>query len=79
MQILLTAINAKYIHSNPAVYSLATYANSYLTAEEKERCEALKATPYGLCLKHRGLPLAGYHEYRNQDDFCSYGERRTDV
>ncbi len=26
-QILLVAINAKYIHSNPAVYSLAAYAN----------------------------------------------------
>lgn len=26
MKILLTAVNAKYIHSNPAVYSLAAYA-----------------------------------------------------
>ncbi len=26
-QILLVAVNAKYIHSNPAVYSLAAYAN----------------------------------------------------
>ena len=26
MNILLTAINAKYIHSNPAVYSLRAYA-----------------------------------------------------
>ena len=26
-QILLVALNAKYIHSNPAVYSLAAYAN----------------------------------------------------
>ena len=47
-------------------------------AEDLERCKALKQEPYGLCLKHRCLPLAGYHEYRNQDDFCSYGERRTD-
>jgi hypothetical protein len=45
-------------------------------AEEKERCEALRSTPYGLCLKHRCLPLAGYHEYRNADDFCSYGEMK---
>ena len=29
MNILLTAINAKYIHSNPAVYSLRTYACRY--------------------------------------------------
>ncbi len=26
-QILLVALNAKYIHSNPAVYSLAAYTN----------------------------------------------------
>ena len=37
MKILLIAINAKYIHSNPAVYSLAAYANHNLTREEKER------------------------------------------
>ena len=29
MNILLTAINAKYIHSNPAVYSLRAYACRY--------------------------------------------------
>lgn len=29
MKILLTAINAKYIHSNPAVYSLRAYAGQY--------------------------------------------------
>ena len=39
MKILLTAINAKYIHSNPAVYSLAAYAKDKLTAEEKEKCQ----------------------------------------
>lgn len=39
MKILLTAINAKYIHSNPAVYSLAAYANHNLTKEEKEKCQ----------------------------------------
>ena len=38
MKILLTAINAKYIHSNPAVYSLAAYANHNLTKEQKEKC-----------------------------------------
>lgn len=30
MQFLLTAVNAKYIHSNPAVYSLKAYAGSQL-------------------------------------------------
>ena len=39
MKILLTAINAKYIHSNPAVYSLAAYAKDKLTEEEKEKCQ----------------------------------------
>jgi len=29
MKILLTAINSKYIHSNPAVYSLRAYADEY--------------------------------------------------
>lgn len=29
MKILLVAVNAKYIHSNPAVYSLRTYAGKY--------------------------------------------------
>ena len=29
MKILLAAINAKYIHSNPAVYSLRAYACKY--------------------------------------------------
>lgn len=30
-KILLTAVNAKYIHSNPAVYSLRAYAKEYLS------------------------------------------------
>ena len=29
MKLLLVAINAKYIHSNPAVYSLRAYAGEY--------------------------------------------------
>lgn len=29
MKILLAACNAKYIHSNPAVYNLRAYASSY--------------------------------------------------
>lgn len=39
MKILLTAINAKYIHSNPAVYSLAAYAKHHLTKEEQKKCQ----------------------------------------
>jgi radical SAM superfamily enzyme YgiQ (UPF0313 family) len=37
MKILLVAVNAKYIHSNPAVYSLRAYAQSFLDAREKKR------------------------------------------
>lgn len=29
MKILLTAVNAKYIHSNLAIYSLKAYAEKY--------------------------------------------------
>lgn len=29
MKILLVAVNAKYIHSNPAIYSLLSYAGNY--------------------------------------------------
>ena len=29
MRVLLVAINAKFIHSNPAVYSLKAYAEKY--------------------------------------------------
>ncbi len=39
MKILLAAINAKYIHSNPAVYSLRAYA-----ADAKERIEIAEYT-----------------------------------
>lgn len=39
MKILLAAINAKYIHSNPAIYSLAAYAGEYLSESEKKECE----------------------------------------
>lgn len=36
MKILLTAINAKYIHSNLAVYSLKAYAQSFSASAEAE-------------------------------------------
>ena len=34
MKILLVAINAKYIHSNLAVYSLKAYAEQYVLSAE---------------------------------------------
>lgn len=39
MKILLTAVNAKYIHSNPAIYSLKAYADKYASAEQKEKVQ----------------------------------------
>ena len=33
MKLLLTGINAKYIHSNPAIYSLAAYSRKFTDAE----------------------------------------------
>lgn len=39
MKVLLVGINAKYIHSNPAVYSLAAYANVHLRKEELKKIE----------------------------------------
>ena len=35
MKILLVAVNAKYIHSCPAVYSLKAYADKYKTGNEE--------------------------------------------
>ncbi len=35
MKLLLTAVNAKYIHSNLAVYSLAAYARTYKCREDR--------------------------------------------
>ena len=39
MKVLLTAINAKYIHSNLAVYSLKAYAEENLTEDLNEKIE----------------------------------------
>lgn len=35
-QIILIGINAKYIHSNPAIYSLKAYAGQYFAGEARE-------------------------------------------
>ncbi len=37
MKILLIAVNAKYIHSNPAVYSLRAYAQSFLHTQNERQ------------------------------------------
>ena len=43
MKVLLTAINAKYIHSNLAVYSLKAYAEKNLSENAKADTEILLA------------------------------------
>lgn len=42
MKILLTAINAKYIHSNLAVYSLKAYAEEAMQKRREEEIQAVK-------------------------------------
>lgn len=44
MKILLAAINAKYIHSNLAVYSLRAYAKAYLPPEASAEIAVLEYT-----------------------------------
>lgn len=38
IKVLLVAVNAKYIHSNPAVYSLQAYAKKQFSAKEHKQC-----------------------------------------
>ena len=42
MKILLAALNAKYIHSCPAVHYLAGYCRSFLTGAEDKKDPMLK-------------------------------------
>ena len=53
MKVLLTAINAKYIHSNLAVYSLRAYAGKY--AQQTEIAEyTINQTMDDICLIFTG-------------------------
>ena len=45
-------------------------------AEKPERCKALKQAPYGLCNIYP--QRTDWQDTRYEEDFCSYGERRTD-
>lgn len=46
MKLLLTGINAKYIHSNPAIYSLAAYAGKFKDAEGINLREHIQIAEY---------------------------------
>ena len=50
MEILLTAVNAKYIHSNLAVYSLKAYAEVYF-AGEREAGQVSESRPLPFDIK----------------------------
>ena len=46
MNILLVGINAKYIHSNPAIYSLAAYAGKFMDADGVSLREHINIAEY---------------------------------
>lgn len=46
MKILLAAINAKYIHSNPAVYSLKAYADKSLKQTDHQQALTIELAEY---------------------------------
>ena len=46
MTLLLVGINAKYIHSNPAIYSLAAYAGKFTDKNEVSLCKLIEIAEY---------------------------------
>ena len=67
MKFLLTAINAKYIHSNPGVYSLKMFAESQGAAEpaqgdQNPREDGLPCVPLGAEKQEEHGPYAGVTE-----------------
>ena len=77
MKILLTAINAKYIHSNLAVYSLKAYANTHagiMPSSRKDRDE------YGFDMPDLDIELAEYTINQQMDEILmDIYRRRPDV
>ena len=67
-----------YTHTVDAVEVVRCKDCKFYMAETEERCIALKANPFGWCLRHRQLREADHREIRDANAFCSYGERRTD-
>ena len=77
MNILLTAINAKYIHSNPAVYSLRAYACRYGGSRYEEEIRIAEYTinqPFDeilMDLYNRGGSHTGYYKEHNGRDMLA--------
>lgn len=47
-------------------------------AEDPERCKALSASPFGWCCRNKTICDTDHTDITQHDDFCSYGERKTD-
>ena len=64
MKILLTAVNAKYIHSNLGIYSLKAYADQALGAGEAgARNDRAKKRETGTCREGPAEPFIELAEY----------------
>lgn len=79
MKFLLAAVNAKYIHSNPAVYSLKAYAEDKLPDWKGERTENQTADAVERLAKHK-IEIAEYTiNQRMEDILADVYKRRADV
>ena len=68
MKVLLTAINAKYIHSNLAVYSLKAYAEEKMQGTEKENDVRIEIAEYTINQQTDEILMDIYK--RNPDMLC---------
>lgn len=79
MKFLLAAVNAKYIHSNPAVYSLKAYAEDRLPDWRGERTENRTAEAIERPAKHK-IEIAEYTiNQRMEDILADVYKRQADV
>ncbi len=68
MKLLLVAVNAKYIHTNPAVYSLQAYASAY----KHEYKEAVEVVEYTINHKQEDILAQIYKEQPDVVGFSCY-------
>ena len=68
MNILLTAINAKYIHSNPGIYALKAYADTFLREEDRR---ALHIATAEYTIHHRSDRIVA-DIYRKKPDILAF-------
>ena len=65
MKIVLVGINAKYIHSNPAIYSLVAYANKFTDSNKKSLREHVEIAEYTI---NQQLPDIEADIYKKKPD-----------